>query len=155
MSVYSVVKSCLTLCDPMDCSLSGSSVHGISQVRILEWVTISFSRETSWPRVRTCTSCIGRWILYRLSHQEAPRVGKATSKSVGLGEGQVEAAVWWGYWSPIFPGKNTGVGCHFLLQGIFPTQGWNLCLLHWQVDSLPLSHLGIPKCHMTSLVCGI
>ena len=38
------------------------------------------------------------------------------------------------------PGKSTGVGCHFLLQGIFPTQGLNLCLLH----SLPLSHLGIP-----------
>ena len=40
-----------------------------------------------------------------------------------------------------FPGKNTGVGCHFLLQRIFPTQGSNpclLCLLHWQVDSLPL-----------------
>ena len=43
------------------------------------------------------------------------------------------------------PGKNTEVGCHFLLQGIFLTQGLNLCLLHllhWQVDSLPLSHLG-------------
>ena len=39
-----------------------------------------------------------------------------------------------------FPGKNTGGGCHFLLQGIFLTQGSNLCLLHWQVDSLPLSH---------------
>ena len=34
-----------------------------------------------------------------------------------------------------FPGKNTGVGCHFLLQGIFPIQGSNLRLLHWQVDS--------------------
>jgi len=37
------------------------------------------------------------------------------------------------------PGKNTGMGCHFLLQGIFPTQGLNLhllCLLHWQADSL-------------------
>ena len=44
-----------------------------------------------------------------------------------------------------FPGKNTGVGCHALLQRIFPTQGsnWRLsCLLHWQVDSLPLCHLG-------------
>ena len=40
------------------------------------------------------------------------------------------------------PGKNTGVGCHVLLQGIFPTQGPNPHLLHWQVDSLPLSHLG-------------
>ena len=43
------------------------------------------------------------------------------------------------------PGKNTGVGCHFLLQGIFLTQGLNSSLsglLHWQEDSLPLSHLG-------------
>ena len=43
------------------------------------------------------------------------------------------------------PGKNTGVGCHALLQGIFPTQGSNqylLCLLHWQADSLPLASLG-------------
>ena len=38
------------------------------------------------------------------------------------------------------PDKNTRVGCHFLLQEIFPTQGWNPCLLHWQTDSLPLSH---------------
>ena len=39
-----------------------------------------------------------------------------------------------------FPGKNTEVSCHFLLQGVFLTQGSNLCLLHWQADSLPLSH---------------
>ena len=39
-----------------------------------------------------------------------------------------------------FPGKNTGVGCHFLLQGIFLAQESNPCLLHWQADSLPLSH---------------
>ena len=47
-----------------------------------------------------------------------------------------------------FPGKNTGVGCHFLLQGIFPTQGLNpcpLCLLHGQADSLLLCHLGSPQ----------
>ena len=46
-----------------------------------------------------------------------------------------------------FPGKNTRVGCHFLLQGIFPTQGWNPCLqslLRWQTDSSPLSHLRSP-----------
>ena len=40
--------------------------------------------------------------------------------------------------------KNTGVGCHFLLQGTFPTQGLNPGLLHWQVDSLPLSHQESP-----------
>ena len=43
-----------------------------------------------------------------------------------------------------FPGNNTGVGHHFLFQGIFPTQGLNPHLLHWQMDSLPLSHQGSP-----------
>ena len=43
-----------------------------------------------------------------------------------------------------YPGKNTGVGCCVLLQ-IFLTQGLNSCLLHWQVDPLPLSHLGSPS----------
>ena len=45
-----VAHSCPTLCDPMDCSPPGSSVHGISQARILEWVAISFSRGSSRPR---------------------------------------------------------------------------------------------------------
>ena len=43
-----------------------------------------------------------------------------------------------------FLGKNTGVGCRFLLQEIFLTQGSNQCLLHWQVGFLPLSHVGSP-----------
>ena len=46
-----VTQSCLILCDPMDCSLPGSSVHGIFQARVLEWVAISFSRGSSWPDV--------------------------------------------------------------------------------------------------------
>ena len=45
-----VTQSCPTLCDPMDCSLAGSSLHGIFQVRTLEWVTISFSRGSFQPR---------------------------------------------------------------------------------------------------------
>ena len=48
------------------------------------------------------------------------------------------------------PGKNTGVGCHGLLQGIFPTQGSNLDLLHCQAESLPLSHLGSPICKVSA-----
>ena len=71
-----VAQSCPTLCNPMDCSPPGSSVHGDS------------------------------------------------------------------------PGKNTGVGCHALLQGIFPTQGSELCLLcflYWQTGSLPLVPPGKPK----------
>ena len=47
-----VAKSCLTLCDPMDCSLPGSSVHGISQTRILEWVAIPFSKGSESSRVK-------------------------------------------------------------------------------------------------------
>ena len=43
-----------------------------------------------------------------------------------------------------FSGKNTGVGCHALLQGIFPTQGSNLCLLYWKWILYPLSHQGSP-----------
>ena len=45
-----VAQLCLTLCDPMDCRLPGSSVHGIFQVRVLEWVAISLSRRSSQPR---------------------------------------------------------------------------------------------------------
>ena len=62
----SVTQSCLTLCDPMDWSLPGTSVHGILQARMLEWVTISFSRGSSQPRdlIRVfCVSCIGRWFF--------------------------------------------------------------------------------------------
>ena len=68
--VVLVAQSSPTLCDPMDCSLPGSSVHGYS------------------------------------------------------------------------PGKNTGVGCHALLQGIFPTQGWNPCVLHCRQILYRLSHQG-------------
>ena len=48
-----VAQSCLTLCDPIVCRPPGSSVHGIFQARILEWVAIPFSRGSSWPRGRT------------------------------------------------------------------------------------------------------
>ena len=53
-----VAQLCLTVCNPMDCSPPGSSVHGILQARTLEWVAISFSRGSSLPRDRTCVSCI-------------------------------------------------------------------------------------------------
>ena len=53
-----VTQLCLTLSDPMDCSPPGSCVRGIFQARLLEWVAISFSRESSPPRDRTQVSCI-------------------------------------------------------------------------------------------------
>ena len=61
-------QSYLALCDPMDCSPPGSSVHGIFQARTLEWVAISYSRGSSQPRNRTHI-CIGRWILYHCSKE--------------------------------------------------------------------------------------
>ena len=59
-----------TLCDPMDCSPPGSSVHGVPQARILEWVAIPLSRGSSQPRDRTQVSEYCRQILYHLSHRE-------------------------------------------------------------------------------------
>ena len=55
-----MAKSCLTLCDPMDCSPPGFSVHGILQARTLEWVAIPFCRGSSRPSGRTQVSCIGK-----------------------------------------------------------------------------------------------
>ena len=67
-------QSCLTLWDPMDCRLPDSSVHGVSQARILEWVAIFSSRGSSWPRdgaFNSCGSCICRQILYYWATWEA------------------------------------------------------------------------------------
>ena len=67
-------QSCPTLCNPMDCSPPGSSVHATLQARILEQVAISFSRGSSGPRDRTivsCIVCIGRWLLYHRATWEA------------------------------------------------------------------------------------
>ena len=65
----SVVQSCPTLCDPMDCSPPGSSVHGILQARILGWAAIPFSRGPSRPRDRTQVSCTASRFFTCLSHQ--------------------------------------------------------------------------------------
>ena len=57
--VYMRTQSCLTLCNPVDCSPPGSSVHGISLARILEWIAISFSRDLPNPEIdQTCTFCL-------------------------------------------------------------------------------------------------
>ena len=53
-----VVQSCPPFWEPMDCSTSGSSVHGVFQERILQWVAIPFSKGSSWLRDRTQVSCI-------------------------------------------------------------------------------------------------
>ena len=67
-----IAKWCLSL--ETSCSPSGSSVHGISQARILEWVVISYSRGSSWLRHWTCGSCTGSRILYHWATREALQI---------------------------------------------------------------------------------
>ena len=71
LRVHACAQSCPALWDPMDCSPPGSSVHGISQARIPEWVPISFSRGSSQPRDQTQVPCIGRQILYHWATRES------------------------------------------------------------------------------------
>ena len=98
----------------MECSLPDSSVHGILQARLLEWVAISFSKGSSRPRNRTQVSQIsGRFFINwaakcaaaaAKSHQSCPTLCEPINDSPpGSRPGDS-------------PGKNTGVGCHFLLQ---------------------------------------
>ena len=73
-----LLQLCPTVCDPMDCSLPGSSVHGIFPARILEWVAIPFSKGSSWPRDQTrisCDFCTCRWALHHWATREAHLLG--------------------------------------------------------------------------------
>ena len=74
-TLVKVSQLCPALCNPVDCSLPSSSVQGILQARILEWVAVPFSKGSSQPRDRTQAGlphCC--WILYQLSHKGSPRM---------------------------------------------------------------------------------
>ena len=69
------LQSCLTLCDPVDCSLPGSSVHGILQARVLKWIAMPSSKGSSQTRDQTdisYVSCIGRQVLFHSGHLGSP-----------------------------------------------------------------------------------
>ena len=92
-----------------------------------------------WPRMCVCM------YLGTCSVRRKHRLF-ATLRTVGMDRSLCNPGIDTSLFYPWnFPGKSTGVGCHFLFQGIFPTQGSNPCLLHWQADSLSLHHLGIPE----------
>ena len=74
MKVSITTKSCLILCNPMECSLPGSSVHGILQAIILEWVEMPLSRETSWPRDWPQVSHTARRFSTVWATREAPNI---------------------------------------------------------------------------------
>ena len=70
-----LLQLCPILCNPIDCSLQGSSVHGILEARILGWVAMPFSRGSSWPRDWTYVSYVSlycRQVLFPLSHLGSP-----------------------------------------------------------------------------------
>ena len=77
-SCYSVAQLCPTLWNPMDCSLTGSSIHGISQARILEWVAISPSRGSSKPRDRSGIPCLEGGLF------TTEPLGKPTERKISL-----------------------------------------------------------------------
>ena len=84
MDVREVTQLCPHLCDPMDCSLPGSSVHGILQARTLEWVAISFSRGSSWPRDQTQVSRIGGRCFNLWATREAHKASLGPNKADGM-----------------------------------------------------------------------
>ena len=121
-----VVQSCRTLCNPMNCSLPDSSVHGILQARILEWIAIPFSRGSSWPKNWTWVSCIVCRFFTVWATREVPLGNQIKPKHLCVCSVMSDSLQLHGLqparllcpWN--FPGKNTGVGCHFLLPGIEP-----------------------------------
>ena len=80
-----LLQLCLTLYDPMDCSPPGSSVHGVLQASILEWVAVSLSGGSSRPRDQThvsYVSCIDRRVLYHQCHLGSPGISLPVAKKM-------------------------------------------------------------------------
>ena len=128
-------QSCPTPWDPLDCSLPHSSVHGIFQARVLDWVAIFFSRGSSRPRDRTQVSRI----VGRCFTVWATREVLLLSYNYTICDPMDFSLT--GFLHPWdFPGKSTGVGCHFLLQGIFPTRGSKPGFPHCRQMLYRLSH---------------
>ena len=158
-----VAQSCPTLCNPMDCSLPGSSVHGIFQARALEWGAIDMTTGSLFLNHHCTFDCHHK--LVKLSYKEWSLLRSSYFCSENKYTEAVNTVLWITLrtatnaqilmlitvmcavlshsvmsdsWLPFrllptrllclwdFSGKNTRVGCHFLLQEIFPTQGSNL-----------------------------
>ena len=117
----------LFLCNPMNCSLPDSSVHGIFQARILEWVAISYPGNLPNPRMEpTCLVSL-QWQAdsLPLRHLGEVLVSKLCLTLCNSIDYSLPISSVWNS-----PGKNSGVGSHSLLQGIFPIQRLNPGLLH-------------------------
>ena len=92
-----VAQSCPTLCDPMDCTVPGSSVHGIFQARVLEWVAVSFSRGSSPPRDRIQVFHIvgRRFFSFKEPLYRSPGEGNSTPLQYSCLENPMDGGAWW------------------------------------------------------------
>ena len=89
--VVQVLSHVQFFCDPIDYSPQGSSVHGISQARILEWVAISFSRGSSRPRDQNCISCLaGGFFTWESQNNKCNLISSIISESSLYLEGDME-----------------------------------------------------------------
>ena len=162
--------SCVWLCNPVDCSLSGSSVHGILWARIGEgngtllqysclenpmdggaWKAAVHGVAEGWTRLSHFTFTFH---FHALEKERATHSSVLAWRIPGTGEpgglssmGSHRVGHDWSDLAAVTAaGQEYWSGCHALLQGIFLTQMWNLlCLLHWQLGSLPIVPLGKPK----------
>ena len=157
------LESCLTLCDLMGPGLPSSSVHGMFQLRILEWIVMTSSRRSYWPRDWTCASCIscitGGFFSCMLSSgislSSACNFCLCTMIcNVSLKWSKVKwkllSGVWLfvthGLYSPWnSPGQNTSAGSLSFLQGIFSTWGSSPGLPHCRQILYKVSHKGSPR----------
>ena len=89
-----VAQLCPTLCDPKDCSLPGSSIHGIFQARVLEWIAISFSRGSSRPRDGTRVSRIAGRRFTIWATREAHTSSKTTHSPESLAQTDISVEIW-------------------------------------------------------------
>ena len=94
-------QSCLTFSDPVDCSLPCTSVREVFQARILEWVAISYSRGSSWPRYQTsisCISCMGRQVFYHCAEYrwQVANTQKNLNFQMAFRERFLLIGWWWG-----------------------------------------------------------
>ena len=120
----------------MDCSPPGSSVHGISQGRILEWVVISFSRGSSWSRDQIHISCFSRQILYHWATKEAPsNVNRSDQIKTLLSSSCTRT-------NSAYTNMNPHLGLtHQCLDQLWPNPGWDSSLRAREYLTLSQSYL--------------
>ena len=142
------------LCNPIDYCPSGSSVHGISKARILEWV-FPFSGDLPDPGINLTSPALAGATWESLRNGYTVCVRSVVSNSLW------PHGLYVAHQTPLsmeFSRQEYWTSCHLLLQGIVATQGLNphlLHLLHWQADSLPLHHLlwSKPSAMLWDILC--